>query len=271
MEDGGTVNQQRRMSEPSVSPEWESPTDELMLGDDEVHVWRASLDVPEALVRQLQETLDAAEIARAERFYFRKDRNHFVVARGLLKAILGQYLNIEPHSLRFGYGAQGKPYLWLSEDNPPKESALRFNLSHSAGIMLLAVARDRELGIDVERIRPEFASETIAEQFFSPRETATLRALPAEMQPAAFFNCWTRKEAYIKARTEGLSFPLDQFDVSLSPDEPPALLSVNHDSQEVERWSLYGLDPGPGFTGALVVEGHCRRLLKLHWSPDCTR
>ncbi len=263
----GTVNQQQRRAELAIPPEWELPPDELTLEDDQVHVWRADLDWPEAVVHHLRQTLDAAEIARAERYRFQRDCDHFMVARGLLRSILGRYLKVEPDTLRFRYGAQGKPYLIKPQLNSDEDAALRFNLSHAAGVVLLAVTHNRELGIDLERIRPEFASETIAEQFFSPPEIAALRSLPVEVQPAAFFNCWTRKEAYLKARAEGLSFPLDQFDVSLIPGEPPVLFSVHGEPHEIERWSLHQLDPGPDHTGALVIEGHSCRLRNLRWLP----
>ena len=219
--------------------EWEWPPDPLTLEDDEVHVWRAQLDAPEAVIHQLRETLDPAEVARADRFHFEKDRRQFVIGRGLLRTILGRYLNLKPHTLRFGYGAQGKPFLMGIGD-----STCRFNLSHSAGVVLIAVTANREPGIDLERIRPEFANETIAEEFFSSQEIAALRGLPTHVQPEAFFNCWTRKEAYLKARADGLSFPLGQFSVSLIPGEPAALLSVHGEPDEhahLERWLPLGI------------------------------
>jgi 4'-phosphopantetheinyl transferase len=199
--------------------------------------------------------LDPAEVARADRFHFEKDRRQFVIGRGLLRTILGRYLNLKPHGLRFGYAAQGKPFLMGIGD-----STCRFNLSHSAGVVLIAVTANREPGIDLERIRPEFANETIAEEFFSSQEIAALRRLPAYVQPEAFFNCWTRKEAYLKARADGLSFPLSQFSVSLIPGEPAALLRVHGEPDETARWSLLHLDPGTGYVGALVVEGPRPRL-----------
>lgn len=221
--------------------------------NNEVHVWRLDLDLPSAVVNQLREILNADEIARASRFQFEKDCSRFIAARGLLRTILGRYLNVDPQILRFGYGKQGKPFLL-------DYSVLRFNLSHSAGMALIAVTLNREAGIDLEHIRPEFATETIAEQFFSTQETATLRALPTDVQPEAFFNCWTRKEAYLKARSDGLSFPLDQFSVSLIPGEPAALLSFPTEPDEIARWSITHLNPGSGYVGALVVEGQGLRL-----------
>lgn len=237
-------------------PSWSPPPETLELGSGEVHVWRATLDQPTPRVQSLRRILAADEQARADRFYFEKGRVRFIVARGLLRMILGRYLDREPSQLRFDYSPYGKPAL-ASESGG---ETLRFNVSHSHGLALYAVTRGREIGIDVEYIRADVASEQIAERFFSSREVAVLRALPVEAQAEAFFNCWTRKEAYIKARGEGLSLPLDQFDVSLVPGEPAALLSTRPDPHEASRWSLQELTPGPGYVAALAVEGRIRQL-----------
>jgi 4'-phosphopantetheinyl transferase len=217
-----------------------------------VHVWRAALDVPELQVRSLWDTLTADERQRAERYLFQKDRTFFVVARGLLRVLLGRYLRQDPPHLRFIYGPHGKPALATDTGG----GALRFNVSHSHGLALYAITRGREVGVDVERIRPKVAQEKIAERFFSPREVTLLRALPAPLQATAFFACWTRKEAYIKATGEGLTLPLDQFDVSLVPGEPAALLRTAWDPQEAARWALQDLAPAPGYRAAVAVAGH---------------
>ena len=233
-----------------------------MLGRDEVHVWRARLDRNTSYRQSLQQILTADEQVRAERLYFPKDRQHFVVARGVLRLILSRYLDMEPYQLRFCYNRYGKPGLVTSSG----QEALSFNVSHSCGLALYAVTRSREIGIDLERIRRDFACEQIAERFFSPREKATLRALQAKkVKHRAFFNCWTRKEAYIKARGEGLSLPLDQFDVSLAPEEPATLLDMRGDPREASRWSLQELFPGSGYVAALAVEGHGWRLACWEW------
>lgn len=240
---------------------WYPPPKVLTLGSDEVHVWRASLDLPASRVRGLQQTLAADERARAERFYFQKDREHFIVARGVLRDILGRYLDMQPGQLRFCYSPNGKPALAREFGG----DALRFNLSHSHGLALYAVNSGREIGVDIERIRHDLAKEQIAERFFSPHEVSVLHALPANMQKEAFFTCWTRKEAYIKATGKGLTFPLDIFDVSLVPGEPAALLSTKWDPQEASRWSLQELNPGPGYVAAIAVEGHHWRLKCWQW------
>jgi 4'-phosphopantetheinyl transferase len=217
-----------------------------------VQVWRAALDLPESQVRSLWYTLTADERRRAERYVFEQDRTHFVVARGLLRVLLGRYLRQDPPHLRFIYGPHGKPALATDTGGV----ALRFNVSHSHGLALYAVTRGREVGVDVESIRPEVVQEKVAEHFFSPHEVAVLRALPTPLQATAFFACWTRKEAYIKAKGEGLSLPLDQFAVSLAPGEPAALLHTAWDPQEAACWALQDLAPAPGYRAAVAVAGH---------------
>ena len=245
----------------SASPEWPVPADTLSL-DAEVHVWRAWLDVPTSQVESHLQSLSADERARAGRFCFQRDRTQFIVARGLLRNILGRYLGLEPDQLCFCYKLHGKPALTVAAGAP----ALRFNVSHSHCAALIAVTHDREIGVDIERIRVEAADIEIARRYFSSHEVAVLEALPAHSRTEAFFRCWTRKEAYIKARGGGLSIPLDQFDVSLAPGEPAMLRQTNADPQEVGRWSLRDLNPSPGYAAALAVEGHAWPLKCWHWS-----
>jgi 4'-phosphopantetheinyl transferase len=244
---------------------WCAPPDALTLGSNEVHVWRAALDQTSSEVRAFHDLLTTDEQHRADRFYFPKDREHFVVARGALRRILGRYLDTDPKHLRFSYTAFGKPA--LTDATGGKE--LRFNVSHSKGMALYAITRGRDLGVDVELLREDFEGLEIAHHFFSRREVATLNALPDELRTRAFFNCWTRKEAYIKARGEGLSLPLDRFDVSLVPGEPAALLRTRHNPQEASRWDLQELFPGRGYVAAIAVEGCEWRLsLTLHFESS---
>jgi 4'-phosphopantetheinyl transferase len=243
--------------------DWITPPSDTELHRDEVHVWRVALDQPPDTKAVLLGTLSEDERARAERFRFERDRAHFVAARGALRCVLGRYLGAAPGALRFNYDAYGKPSL------APEFAGgeLEFNLSHSHSLALVAVARGRAVGVDVERVRAEVSGPEIAERFFSPPEFAALRALPAAEQTRAFFDCWTRKEAFVKARGEGLSHPLDEFDVSLAPGEPAALLSVRNDPREAARWSLRALDAGAGYAAALAVEGVDWRLSTWQWEP----
>ena len=229
------------------------PAPSLTLSADEVHLWHAALD--DQAADDFRPLLAADEIARADRFHFAKDRNHYVVARGLLRKLLAAYVGIGATELRFVYAEKGKPSLEASQ-----RSALNFNLAHSQARAIYAFSRGRELGVDLEFIREDLAGEKIAERFFSPREIDELKTVPAELRKQAFFNCWTRKEAYIKARGEGLSMPLDEFDVSLAPGEAAALLRNHKEPDEVGRWTMQSVSVPPGYVAALVVEGHDWRL-----------
>lgn len=220
----------------------------LKLPADEVHVWLANLDSYPA--SDLKSFISSDEVKRAERFHFAKDRNHFIVARGLLRQLLAAYLKTAAVDLAFSYGAKQKPSLAGIE-----KGVLNFNLAHSHGRAAYAFSRNRELGIDLELIRENFGGAEIAQRFFSRSEIETLDTVPPELAAHAFFNCWTRKEAYIKAIGEGLSLPLDTFDVSLAPGEPAALLRNHKEPREVERWSMISIAAPEKFVAALVVEG----------------
>lgn len=239
---------------------WGAAPPALRLADAEVHVWAAPLDPPAEDVRSYASLLAPDEQARAERFRFERDRRRFSVARGVLRLLLGRYLETEPRRVAFRYESHGKPVL----GGELAGRGLRFNVSHSGEMALYALARGRELGVDVEEVRPMEDGLQIAERFFSQAEVAAFRALPAEVRDEAFFNCWTRKEAYIKAVGEGLSFPLHAFDVSLAPGEPARLLA-SRDPRQAERWSLRALpDPAPGYRAAVVAEG-------AGWDVACWR
>jgi 4'-phosphopantetheinyl transferase len=230
---------------------WSQPPPALSLSSGEVHVWRILLEQPPEIQESYQRRLDEDELRRASRFHFDKHRRHFVVGRGFLRTLLARYLDARPEEVRFSYGPYGKPAL----DGDHRESRLQFNASHSGDWAVYGVVEDHEIGVDVELVKEDFASEGIAERFFSAREVKTLNELAAAEQPAAFFRCWTRKEAYIKAIGSGLSHPLDTFDVTLAPGEPAALLRVQNDPEAVARWSLFDLDVDAGYAAAVAVDG----------------
>lgn len=216
---------------------------ELVLAENEIHVWKASLDHKRPALDRFEATLSSDERARADRFVFQRDRNHFIAGRGILRALLGAYVHRPPGELVFRYGPQGKPALRADMSDP----AIRFNLAHSHGLALYAFAAGREIGIDLEHIRPDFAGEDIAERFFSPRELAELRALAPALRAEGFFNCWTRKEAYIKARGKGLRISLDSFDVTLTPGiQERFVRGVD------ARWHLIAFSAGACYPAALV-------------------
>jgi len=240
---------------------WLDAPERPHLADGEVHVWRASLRQDGGALLGLWESLSADERERAGRFHFRRDRDRFVAARGALRDLLGRYTGVEPRLLRFSYDGYGKPSL----DGVTGGGPLRFNVSHSNGLALYAVTRGREVGIDLEFVREDFATLEIAERFFSAREVSVLRTLPPCERAVAFFDCWARKEAYVKARGEGLSYPLALFTVSLTPGEPAALLSTEDDPREAARWSLIELFPGEGYRAALAVKGARPSLRYCRW------
>jgi 4'-phosphopantetheinyl transferase len=216
-------------------------------------------------VQQLAQTLSEEEHRKAKCFHFEQDRKRFIVGRGVLRTILGLYLGVEPSLLRFCYNSHGKPYLADRFGG----GALQFNLSHSHELALYAFTRGREIGVDLEYIRYIPDAEQIAASFFSARENTVLHTLPTSQKQETFFNCWTRKEAYIKAIGNGLAQPLDKFDVSLAPGEPARLLSVDGAPEEASRWSLKALTPAPGYVAALAVEGHNWSL--TYWQfPEAT-
>jgi 4'-phosphopantetheinyl transferase len=214
-----------------------------------IELFLAELDVESARNEYYRSLLSPDEQRRAERYHYAADRSRFITARGVLRTLLGSRLSRAPESLRFEYGANGKPAL---EGGDPE---LRFNLSHSAGFALYALSQRDDVGVDIEQIRDGFSETSIAEQFFSERECTTLRELPREAQSLAFFQCWTRKEAFVKANGHGLPFGLGDFDVSLEPGQPAALLSVHNDSAVAAEWSLFSLTPAPGFVAAVAIRG----------------
>ena len=224
---------------------WTAPPSSPSLETGTVHVWRIALNQEDEKLDGFRRTLGADELERAGRFHFEKHRRHFIVARGFLRAVVARYVESPPAALRFEYGAFGKPALESGH-------TLRFNLSHSNEVALLAVALDADIGVDVEHIRADFASEDIARRYFSRAEVEVFNSLRQEERPAAFFRCWTRKEAYIKAIGKGFSQALDKFDVTLAPGLAPALLRAEDD--DVSRWWLTDIDVGDGYAGALIVE-----------------
>ncbi len=243
---------------------WCFPPESLVLGCDEVHVWRATLGIQASCVQALEQTLAADERTRAEQFHFPEDRTHFIVARGLLRAILGRYLARDAHTLQFCYSLYGKPVLARESGG----DTLCFNLTHSHGMALYAITRSRDIGIDLENISTHMAYEQIAERFFSPYEVSMLRSIPIQIRQESFFCCWTRKEAYLKARGIGLSSALSQFDVSLTPGAPAALLRTREEDQDISCWSLYNLSPGSGYVAALALRGQFHRIKCWQW-PEC--
>ena len=226
----------------------------MTLPVDEVHLWRVDLEAVAGAETRWRQVLSPDEQARAARFHFDQDRQTYTATRALLRTILARYLGSNAMDLIFRYSDKDKPSLELTGDR------LEFNVSHSGRRALLAFARRRSIGVDVEHIRADFDPQALAQRFFSPHEQRALATLEPEDGYAGFFRCWTRKEAYIKAVGSGLSLPLDQFDVSLRPGEENALLATRPDAGEAVVWSLREVSAGEDYAAALCVHGHGWRL-----------
>jgi 4'-phosphopantetheinyl transferase len=229
------------------------------LGQD-VHVWQVRLDGSDhelSLAGLSRALLSDDESRRADRFRFARDRRRFIAARAALRRILSGYLLCDAAELRFEYAEHGKPGLAYPV------SGIRFNVSHSDNLALLAVVSEREIGVDVEQIRADVETDTLAERFFSVAERVALRGLDESARVAAFFRCWTCKEAYLKAKGFGLSVALDSFDVSVRPEEAASLLATRPESEEAARWALQSISTLPGFAAAVAVERPVGRVKTL--------
>jgi 4'-phosphopantetheinyl transferase len=233
---------------------WSSFPANLALAKDEIHVWLAGLNDPGIGLKYFADYLSLAERNRAAQFKFLPDRRRYLVAHAALRSILGMYLNVHPVAIEFGSGPVGKPKLAHNFAS----SELGFNLSHSGEIALIAVTRGSEIGVDVERIREDFAFEPIAQRFFTANEVAALQDLPVDLQREAFYKCWTSKEALLKAKGTGLSGSLDEVQIMLMPG---ARVRV---TPPVGDWSLIELSPIGGYAAALAAK-------KLDGEPQCYR
>jgi 4'-phosphopantetheinyl transferase len=221
------------------------PGDKLQ--EKEIHIWCANLEPVAEQLAKLQATLSDSEAKRADRFRFWRHRRRYITGRGILRELLGRYLEEHPADIEFSYSEFGKPF--LADNN------IHFNLSHSKETALFAFCFSADIGIDLEKIRPISDAEGIAERFFAPTEFARFQVLPEEQKDEAFFACWTRKEAFIKAVGDGLSYPLSAFDVCFAPGREAKLNTIRGSKEEAARWSLFALSPVNGFTAATAVKG----------------
>lgn len=238
---------------------WPLPPTRLDLPNDEAHVWCAPLARPAAEVNELASLLAPDELDRALQLRSAAKQCQQIVARGLLRQLLGRYLDLDPRRITFQYGPQGKPHL------PAPLAALHFNISHSHEMALFAFAWNIEVGVDVERVRPFSNDLGFAERYFSAQEVDILRGLSEERRREAFFNAWTRKEAFLKATGEGISSGLDRVEVTLHPDDPPSLVRLNGDTDLAERWLLHALRPAQDYVGALCIPRRSSALSCWSW------
>ena len=271
---------------PTSFTQWDWTTDDssafLSLTSDQVHIWRSPLDISPCILPQLHAYLSEDEQDRAARFHFDRHRHHFIVGRGVLRVLLGKYVQQNPQDLRFEYGDRGKPYLQtpaLTEPNvrslgsqrplgsQARPQNLQFNVSHSGGVALYAIALNRRVGIDLEELRPMSNAAQLAKRFFTDREYAQLLSQPLDQQTLAFFRGWTRKEAYLKATGEGLS-GLETVEVSLLADQPRVLDGVADRgdpfivpsangvslSKSIMQWCIYDIPLATNHQAAVVIE-----------------
>ena len=213
------------------------------------------------IIQEVSSLLSVEEKQRAGRFSRPDDRSRYIAAHGILRELVGRYLSIAPEVLGFAQNVFGKPRLALR----PDQTKLSFNLAHSGEAMLFALASDHRVGVDVEQFRTDFDVMELAQSQFSSEEIRKLQAYDPTERTNAFFRCWTRKEAYVKARGEGLSIPLNQFTVNFGPDELPGVSWAADDPLAAARWSMFDLAPAPGYAGAIVIEHPSMHLLSRRW------
>lgn len=238
--------------------EWQSSIKEWGIAGNEIHIWRVNFPNLLSIVPELQKILDTDERAKAKRFHFDKDRSRYVISHASTRVILGDYTHNTPGKLRFSINEFGKPEM--------QDSPLHFNLSHSGDFALIAVSPLAPIGVDIERIESKRAELNLAKRFFSPAEVEQLEQLNREQYTNGFFNAWTRKEAYIKARGGGLSIPLDGFSVSLKPGEKAQLLKDELQEDAPKKWSILEIQVDENHAGALAIETKQFELKFFDWS-----
>ncbi|MBA2735369.1 MAG: 4'-phosphopantetheinyl transferase superfamily protein [Pyrinomonadaceae bacterium] len=253
-----TENQIRITASPAVYNAWHPPPEDLRLEVGEAHVWLARLD--EETAAESERLISDDERNRAERFRFERDKKRFIAARGFLRVILGKYLRTNPRRIHFEYSKYGKPFLGRE-----LQSSIKFNLSHSDGLALYAVTDGREIGIDIERIKSSFVDETMASQCLTKQEIVRFRLLPKKERDLFFFDCWTRKEAYLKARGNGLLLPVNEIETSLSSEFLTSFLQTDSASRQTSG-SFQILPSIPDYAAALAVEGRNPQL--KFWLPS---
>ena len=229
----------------------------MVLPENEVHVWSLNIDDFYRDIELYKNYLSGEEITKANKFKFELDKTVSVMARCSLRMLSSNYLGCNAGTLNFKYGIYGKP-----DYNFP--SVLKFNVSHSGKMVVLAFVKNSEVGVDIEKIKTDFDVMDLAENFFSKDEIAQLRSIKKSDLFEAFYRCWTRKESFIKAKGSGLSFPLASFSVSLDKEEAK-LLKTEWSPSEKEEWRLFSFEPNSGYIGALTVAGHIQKVSYHTW------
>jgi len=241
---------------------WHNRNSVLSLQTNDVHVWRASLETGKQQHQMYERILSGEERERASRFHFEKDRIRFIVTRGILRSLLSDYLTIDAGKVSFVYGPYGRPELSAGLSSVP----IRFNASHSHGLALFAFTLNRDIGVDIEYILRDISIDDIAGRFFLPNEKSALDMLPSNMKKKAFFACWTRKEAFLKATGKGLSFGLGRVEVPMNPESPASLLSIGGSKEDATLWSLHDIAAAPDYAAAIAVKGHGCNICLQEWT-----
>ena len=236
----------------------------LELAHTEVHVWHASLEQPPEVARELETVLTEEDQKRAGRFRYPAHRRSFIASRGILRILIHRYTGIRPDQISFNYNMAGKPYL----AGPASISGLSFNLSHAGLLVLFAFSRGRQVGVDVECIRPIEEMDRIASWNFSPGEYRIFQRLPEESKLQAFYNCWSRKEAFLKAVGDGLSFPLHEIEVFFGNQYPDTVQGISWGEEAAQQWSMHDIEIPDGYAASLVVEGYEYSVSHHQWTQS---
>lgn len=228
---------------------WKTTPAKLGLSEDHVDIWRTALDLPLRQIDAYFALLSADEVARARRFKLKRKQREYIISRGMLRRILGQVLKRDPAGLEFAYTEHDKPVLEITRRGLP----VCFNVTHSHEQTLIALSLGHVLGIDIELVRPDVQFRQLAKRFFSAQEARELETYTEAGLPRAFFACWTRKEAFVKALGDGIAFGLNEFSVSVNPFDNAVALTTHWDPDEAGKWSLVNIPVGADYIAALAV------------------
>lgn len=241
---------------------WRLPDSTIKsIQNDEAHLWRVAIDQHQDQYAAYRKLLTQEELVRADQYRFEKHRICYVVARAVLRLLVGKYIEVDPRDVVFSYIKNGKPLV-------VNQKGIQFNVSHSENYILIGFVKDYDLGVDVEYTKQPIEVQTIAASFFSKEEVAMLVSLAEEYQTQAFYNCWTRKEAFIKALGDGLSFPLDQFVVSMDSTKVATLLETKWNQKEKQKWSLKSIEVDRDYIGALAAKGQIHKMELLEYKGE---
>ncbi|MDJ0533219.1 MAG: 4'-phosphopantetheinyl transferase superfamily protein [Xenococcaceae cyanobacterium MO_207.B15] len=240
---------------------WQNPSPNLTLLNDEIHLWRANLNLSPQHIEQLETTLSEDEQLRANRFRFPNHRRRFVAARGILRQLLGFYLQTSGDIVSFTYNLKGKPQLAPDFSN----TNLEFNISHSQDLALYSFNRDQIIGIDLEYLRDNVDYENIAQRFFCQREFNLITTCPKQQQLARFYQLWTAKEAYLKATGEGLAGGLETLEINFDSAGNIYLYKIKNQKNLAHQWSLYNFIPETNFIATIALSGKEKKLTAINY------